>query len=189
MVTIETDRLTLRAPVEGDRARFVELFTNEAFMVFAGVLDAVAANARFDRMLAVAKTIPHGKQPVIDRVNGTVVGYTGVDTVELDGLVRLEWGWRFVPEARATSPKASSVTSTDGRSLTLSGEAQAASPFSQLRGPGFQGLSGPVRKLVVGPVGVQLIWGGSVRVRASPQGDPQGGDLVGLGRGLHRNPW
>jgi len=100
VVTVETDRLTLRPPVEGDRERFVELFTNEAFMVFAGVLDAVAANARFDRMLTVAKTIPYGKQPVIDRANGTVVGYTGVDTVELDGLVRLEWGWRFVPEAR-----------------------------------------------------------------------------------------
>ncbi len=100
MVTVETDRLALRAPVEADRARFVELFTNEAFMVYAGVLDSVAANARFDRMLAVAKTIPYGKQPVIDRASGTVVGYTGVDTVEFDGLVRLEWGWRFVPEAR-----------------------------------------------------------------------------------------
>ena len=90
---------------------------------------------------------------------------------------------------RATSPKASSVTSTDGRSLTLSGEAEAASPFSQLRGPGFQRLIGSVRELIVGPVGFQLTRGGSVRVRAGPQGDPQGGDLVSLGRGLHRNPW
>jgi len=107
MVTVETDPPTLRPPVEGDRARFVELFTNEAFMVFA-VLDSVAANARFDRMLAVAKTIPYGKQPFIDRVNGSVVGYTGVDTVELDGLVRLEWGWRFVPDRSRwpTAPRA-----------------------------------------------------------------------------------
>ncbi|MEL7207353.1 MAG: GNAT family N-acetyltransferase [Actinomycetota bacterium] len=29
-----------------------------------------------------------------------MVGYTGVGTVVLDGVDRLEWGWRFVPEAR-----------------------------------------------------------------------------------------
>ncbi len=100
MAMIETDRLLLRAPVETDRARFVELFTSEAFMVFTGVLDPVAANDRFDRMLTLAGRIPYGKQPVINRVDGAIVGYTGVDTVEFDGLARLEWGWRFVPKAR-----------------------------------------------------------------------------------------
>ena len=30
MATIETDRLMLRVPVEADRERFVELFTDEA---------------------------------------------------------------------------------------------------------------------------------------------------------------
>lgn len=96
----ETERLMLRAPVENDRGRFVELFTDEAFMVFAGVLDVASANARFERMLAVASAVPYAKQPVIDRSTGGIVGYTGVDAVELDGLNRLEWGWRFVPTAR-----------------------------------------------------------------------------------------
>jgi RimJ/RimL family protein N-acetyltransferase len=37
---------------------------------------------------------------VIERASGTIVGYTGVDTALIDGLDRLEWGWRLVPEAR-----------------------------------------------------------------------------------------
>lgn len=98
--TVETERLVLRATIEEDRARFVELFTEEAFMIFAGVLDSQAANARFDRMLADAAVVPYAKQPVIERASGTIVGYTGVATVVCDGIDRLEWGWRFVPEAR-----------------------------------------------------------------------------------------
>ena len=47
-----TSRLELRLPVETDRARFVELFCDEEFMVFSGgVLDSRAAHARFDQML------------------------------------------------------------------------------------------------------------------------------------------
>lgn len=100
MIRVETDRLLLRPPVEDDRVRFVDLFTDQAFMVFAEVLDAASANARFDRMLAMAAAVPYGKQPVIERSAGTIVGYSGVDSVPLEGHDRLEWGWRFVPEAR-----------------------------------------------------------------------------------------
>lgn len=100
METAATDRLLLRAPREGDRARFVELFTDEAFTVFGGVHDLDSAHARFDRMLLLAGALPYAKQPVIDRGTGIIVGYTGVDTAEIEGLDRLEWGWRFVPEAR-----------------------------------------------------------------------------------------
>lgn len=100
MVTVETARLTIRAPIERDRARFVELFTCEAFMIFAGVLDESQANARFDRMLDVVGEVPYGKQPIIDRATGELVGYTGVDSVQFEGAERLEWGWRLVPEAR-----------------------------------------------------------------------------------------
>lgn len=87
-------------------------------MVFAGVLGSVAASDRFDQMLAVAQAIPYGKQPVIDRVDGTIVGYTGVDTVAFDGLLRLEWGWRFVPGVRgrgyATEATAALLELADG---------------------------------------------------------------------------
>lgn len=100
MTTVETERLLLRPPIEDDRVRFVELFTDAAFMVFAGVLDVASANARFDRMLAIGSAVAYGKQPVVERSTGTIVGYTGVDSVRLGGLHRLEWGWRFVPEAR-----------------------------------------------------------------------------------------
>ena len=101
IMSTETSRLTIRAPVESDRPRFVELFTDEAFTVFSdGVHDVESANARFDRMLALANVVPYAKQPVIERATGIIVGYTGAGTVVFDGLDRLEWGWRFVPDAR-----------------------------------------------------------------------------------------
>ena len=91
----------IRRPVEADRSRFVELFTDEAFTVFSGGVHTVeSANDRFDRMLAVAAVVPYGKQPVIERSSGAIVGYTGVDSIVFAGVDRLEWGWRFVPEAR-----------------------------------------------------------------------------------------
>lgn len=101
MVEVRTDRLIIRPPIEGDRARFVELFTDEAFTVFSdGVHDAESANVRFDLMLLLAEAVPYAKQPVIERTSGIIVGYTGVGSVLLDGIDRLEWGWRLVPAAR-----------------------------------------------------------------------------------------
>lgn len=79
----------------------IELFTDEAFMVFSGgVHDVESANARFDRMLALAAVVPYGKQPVVEKTSGTIVGYSGVGAVVFEGVERLEWGWRFVAEAR-----------------------------------------------------------------------------------------
>lgn len=98
---METERLTIRPVVESDRARFVELFTDEAFTVFSdGVHDVESANLRFDRMLSLIEVIPFAKQPVVVRATGTIVGYTGVGTFVIDGMDRLEWGWRLAPEAR-----------------------------------------------------------------------------------------
>ncbi len=101
MVEIRTDRLIIRPPAKRDRARFVELFTDEAFTVFSdGVHDVESANTRFDLMLLLAEAVQYAKQPVIERTSGVIVGYTGVGSVLLDGVDRLEWGWRLVPEAR-----------------------------------------------------------------------------------------
>jgi len=128
MPQIETDRLTIRPPVEGDRTRFVELFTDPEFTVFSdGPHDAESASARFDRMLLMAEAIPYAKQPVIVRETGAIVGYTGADSVVLDGIGRLEWGWRLVPEARgqgyateaASALLALADRHTDGEMLCL----------------------------------------------------------------------
>lgn len=100
MATTETDRLILRRPEEADRARFIELFTDASFTVFGEGHDVASANARFDRMVALAAAVPYGKQPVIEKATGTIVGYTGVGIVAFEGVERLEWGWRFVSEAR-----------------------------------------------------------------------------------------
>jgi RimJ/RimL family protein N-acetyltransferase len=86
--------------VEGDRERFVELFTDPSFMVFAGALTTAGAHRRFDHMLAFAADVPFAKQPVVERSTGRIVGYSGVDGFELEGERCLEYGWRLVPEAR-----------------------------------------------------------------------------------------
>lgn len=96
-----TARLELRAPEERDRDRFVELFCDEAFMVFSdGVLDQPAAHRRFDEMLQRAQELPFAKQPIVDRKTGTIVGYAGVNWFDFEDERRLEFGWRLVPEAR-----------------------------------------------------------------------------------------
>jgi RimJ/RimL family protein N-acetyltransferase len=96
-----TARLELRPTREGDRDRFVGLFGDHAFMVFSGgVLDAEAAHRRFDHMLAMNGEVGFAKQPVVERLSGTIVGYVGVDRFELDGRRVFELGWRLVPEAR-----------------------------------------------------------------------------------------
>jgi RimJ/RimL family protein N-acetyltransferase len=96
-----TERLELRLPVEADRARFVELFQDSAFMEFsAGVHDLLSAHARFDEMLRTADGVPFAKQPIVERSSGLIVGYSGAAWFEFDGTSRLEFGYRLVPEAR-----------------------------------------------------------------------------------------
>src|SRR5579863_1174234 len=99
--TLVTTRLEVRPPSEADRVRFIELFRNDAFMIFSSQgLTEEAANLRFDHMLAMCETIPFSKQPIVERASGMVVGYTGVDYFTFQGEERLEWGYRLVPEAR-----------------------------------------------------------------------------------------
>lgn len=97
---ITTPRLQVRLPQEADRERFVEFFCNEDFMVFYGALTEEEARDRFDHMVTVCQTIPFGKQPVIELSSALIVGYTGVDYIEVEGKTWLEWGYRLVPECR-----------------------------------------------------------------------------------------
>ena len=96
-----TSRLEVRPPNELDRARFVELFCSDDFMIFSGrILTEDAANGRFDHMLAMCEVVSFAKQPIVERASGLVVGYTGVDYFTFEGEERLEWGYRLVPESR-----------------------------------------------------------------------------------------
>lgn len=97
---LRTDRLELRRPVEADRSVFVDLFCRDDFMVFSGTMSAEAADARFDSMLQIASEIPFAKQPVVQRNSRQIVGYCGVAWFEFEGRRRLEFGYRFVSEAR-----------------------------------------------------------------------------------------
>jgi RimJ/RimL family protein N-acetyltransferase len=96
-----TSRLEVRPPRESDRARFVELFCNDDFMIYFGkALTDEAAHGRFDHMLAMCEVVPFAKQPIVERASGLVVGYTGVDCFHFEGEECLEWGYRLVPESR-----------------------------------------------------------------------------------------
>ena len=96
-----TARLEVRPPREPDRARFVELFCDDDFMLFSGqARTEEAAHGRFDHMLAMCEVVSFAKQPIVERTSGLVVGYTGVDYFTFEGEQRLEWGYRLVPESR-----------------------------------------------------------------------------------------
>ncbi len=95
-----TPRLEVRPPHEADRGRFVELFCDDAFMVFAEPLTEKAAHQRFDHMMSVSDEVPFAKQPIVERASGVVIGYTGVDYIEFENEMRLEWGYRQIPECR-----------------------------------------------------------------------------------------
>ena len=96
-----TPRLEVRLPSAADRPRFVELFRDDGFMVFSGgPLHLDAANQRFDDMLERAAEIPFAKQPIVERSSRTVIGYIGVDWLEVERRRRFELGYRLVPEAR-----------------------------------------------------------------------------------------
>ena len=98
-----TARLEVRLPKEADRARFVELFCDDEFMIFSGgVHTPDSAHERFDEMLVRAAELPFAKQPVIERSSGVIIGYTGVNWFDFEGQPRLEYGYRLVPRARGT---------------------------------------------------------------------------------------
>jgi RimJ/RimL family protein N-acetyltransferase len=51
-------------------------------------------------MLARCAELSFAKQPIVERCSGAVLGDTGVDWIEFDGLRWLEWGYRLVPATR-----------------------------------------------------------------------------------------
>jgi RimJ/RimL family protein N-acetyltransferase len=94
-------RVEVRHVVEADRSRFMELFCDNDFMVYAGgALSPADAGSRFDAMLARCAEVSFAKQPIVELSTGDIVGYTGVDRIEIDGRLWLEWGYRLVPSAR-----------------------------------------------------------------------------------------
>ena len=58
------------------------------------------AHRRFDEMLERSVELAFAKQPVIERTTQLIVGYSGVNVFEFEGQQRLEYGYRFVPDAR-----------------------------------------------------------------------------------------
>ena len=51
-------------------------------------------------MLRTTTEVPFAKQPVIELATSRIVGYSGVAWFDFEGVRRLEFGYRLVPEAR-----------------------------------------------------------------------------------------
>jgi RimJ/RimL family protein N-acetyltransferase len=99
---MNTERLHIRVATEEDRSRFVDLFSHAGFMMFSrtGALDRVAANLRFDHMIALGEELPFCKQCIIEESTGVIIGYAGADCFEFRGERRLEFGYRLIAESR-----------------------------------------------------------------------------------------
>jgi RimJ/RimL family protein N-acetyltransferase len=99
---METARLDVRPVVETDRSRFVALFLDPDFMVYAAKepMTRDEADARFDHMLAFAHGCPFAKQAIIERSTARTLGYAGADEFEFRGETRLEFGYRLDVEGR-----------------------------------------------------------------------------------------
>ncbi len=99
---VTTQRLTIRPVVESDRTVFVRLFSDPGFMVYSvpGALDEHAANARFDHMVELSRTLSFAKRALIEKTTGAVIGYAGADYCRFRGQQRLEFGYRLVERAR-----------------------------------------------------------------------------------------
>ena len=90
-----------RAPREEDRARLAGLFCDPEFMVYyPEALTEAKAHERFEHMVAICARVPFGKQPIVERSSGLIVGYTGVDYIDFERVTWLEWGYRLTPETR-----------------------------------------------------------------------------------------
>ena len=92
----------MRHVVEADRSRFVALFCDDDFMAYypGGARSPAEAGKRFDGMLERCAEVSFAKQAIVELSTGEIVGYTGVDRIEIDGRQWLEWGYRLVPSAR-----------------------------------------------------------------------------------------
>lgn len=142
LMSVLTPRLEVRLPAEGDRERFVQLFGDEDFMVFSGVLDVDSAHRRFDEMLERAAELSFAKQPVIERRTGSIIGYSGVDWFDFEEQRRLEYGYRLVPEARGKG-----YATEAGRALLTLAEATFAGEILAMIDPRNVPSQNVVRKL------------------------------------------
>jgi hypothetical protein len=78
-------RFEVRHPVESDRRRFVELFCDPDFMMSStGTRSEAEADRRFDDTMAPCAEVSFAKQPIVERVSGSVVGFTGVGWIEFE---------------------------------------------------------------------------------------------------------
>lgn len=99
---IHTSRLILRPFIQEDEATVVSFLMCPEFMVYSptGVLEKEAAERRFQDLVSSYRLKGFGKLAVTRKSCGTLIGYCGVEVCKIDGVDRLELGFRLGIEYR-----------------------------------------------------------------------------------------
>ncbi|MDK3020269.1 GNAT family N-acetyltransferase [Pseudodonghicola flavimaris] len=95
--TLETDRLTLRAPKLSDFERWAEFFATERARYERGILSRDQAWRVWASDVAIWTLRGYGPFGIDDRTTGQYLGEVGI--YEPDGYPGPELGWFVVPEA------------------------------------------------------------------------------------------
>ncbi|HLA38729.1 MAG TPA: GNAT family N-acetyltransferase, partial [Candidatus Glassbacteria bacterium] len=100
-MTLETPRLFIRPFEDGDRVLLIGMLMDPGFMEYAenGPFTEPGAHRRFDAILHYAER-GLGKQALIEKASGILIGYCGIEPFELDGREFLELGYRVMPAFR-----------------------------------------------------------------------------------------
>ena len=95
--TLETDRLTLRAPKLSDFERWAEFFATERARYERGIMARDAAWRVWASDVALWQLRGYGPFGIDDRATGAYLGEVGI--YQPDGYPGPELGWFVVPEA------------------------------------------------------------------------------------------
>jgi ribosomal-protein-alanine N-acetyltransferase len=96
---VETERLVLCRPVEGDFADVAGMFAEpRVAATLGGVRTGEQARVIFDRQLATWTAFGFGLWTVRDRATGAFAGRGGLRVTVLEGRAEAEVGYAFLPE-------------------------------------------------------------------------------------------
>ncbi len=95
--TLQTDRLTMRAPKLSDFERWAEFFASDRSKWERGPLDRVQGYQTWAADVALWQLRGYGAFGIEDRATGAYLGEVGI--YEPEGFPQTELGWFVVPEA------------------------------------------------------------------------------------------
>jgi len=97
VVVIETERLWLRRPTEGDLTGLIEVHAHPEVERFMGEWGEVEARSWLERVDRCWDTRGHGRLVVLEKKTGTLLGRSGLQW--FDDLEEVELGWTLRRQA------------------------------------------------------------------------------------------